>query len=307
LHGVVVIDTGLGNSLLEYLTERGIKTVDVVLISHADQDHIGGLVQLLSSEVVRIKRVLLNTDSEQGSEIWNDLLYELNQADNAGKLKFETSLTKNQSGEFDQGEVHIEILGPSKYLAGKGPGSKDKLGRKITTNSISAVVRLSRDKKPIALLPGDLDEVGLNDLIRSGVNLNAPFVVFPHHGGRVGSKNMAKFARKICEHVSPQTVVFSIGRGQHGTPNPEIVAAIRQHLAAIRIACTQLSEHCAQTLPTSSPNYLNDVYSAGREDKKCCAGTILINLDDFDTILPLYSDHQKFIKLAAPTTALCRL
>ena len=219
-NGVVVIDTGPGSSLLEYLTERSVKIVDVILISHADQDHIGGLVQLLASKVFCIKRVLLNTDSEKDTAVWDDLLYELNRANNANELQFEISLTHNRSGEFDQGAVNIEILGPSKYLAGKGPGSKDKKGRKITTNSISAVIRLSKDKNPIALLPGDLDEVGLTDLIGSGVNLNAPLVVFPHHGGRAGSTNMAEFARKLCTQVSPkwlfsQTVVVSM---EHLTP-----------------------------------------------------------------------------------------
>jgi len=304
-NGVVVIDTGPGSSLLEYLTERGIKIVDVVLISHADQDHIGGLIQLLASKVFCIKRVLLNTDSEKDSAVWDDLLYELNRANNANELQFEISLTHNRSGEFDQGAVNIEILGPSKYLAGKGPGSKDKKGRKITTNSISAVIRLSKDKNPIALLPGDLDEVGLTDLIGSGVNLNAPLVVFPHHGGRAGSTNMTEFARKLCAQVSPKMVIFSNGRGQRGTPIPEVVEAIRQRVPFIRIACTQLSEHCAKSLPPSLFTHLNNVFSAGRESNKCCAGTIVIALDSVDTIFPDYDAHQEFIKLAAPT-ALCR-
>ena len=50
--GIVVIDTGPGSALLEYLSEKNIKTIDVVLISHADQDHIGGLIQLLFSKSV---------------------------------------------------------------------------------------------------------------------------------------------------------------------------------------------------------------------------------------------------------------
>ena len=44
---VVVIDTGPGSSLLEYLSERSITHINTVLLSHADQDHIGGLVGVL--------------------------------------------------------------------------------------------------------------------------------------------------------------------------------------------------------------------------------------------------------------------
>ena len=38
--GVVVIDCGKGGTLLDYLETVGIKKVDVLLISHADSDHI---------------------------------------------------------------------------------------------------------------------------------------------------------------------------------------------------------------------------------------------------------------------------
>ena len=41
--GVVIVDTGPGSALLEYLVGRGITEVEAVILSHADQDHIGGL------------------------------------------------------------------------------------------------------------------------------------------------------------------------------------------------------------------------------------------------------------------------
>lgn len=300
--GTVVIDTGPGSALLEYLSEKNIKTTDVILISHADQDHIGGLIQLLCADLFKVKCIRLNSDAEKKSEIWNDLLYELDQL--GEDIDYEVSLTRNFSGKFNQGKVHVEILGPSKFLAGKGPGSIDYNGDKITTNSISAVIRLSKDKRRLVLLPGDIDMVGLNDLIRSEVNLISPVIIFPHHGGKAGSTDMSKFTGTLCKLVSPEIVVFSIGRGKHGTPRPEIVAAIKNSVKDVRIACTQLSEHCAKFFPSTAPPYLNNVFSQGHESRKCCAGTILVDLNDVDNVLPNFSDHQKFITEAAPT-ALC--
>ena len=303
--GVTVIDTGLRSSLIEYLVEREVTTIDTILISHADEDHIGGLVQLLSSGKFRIRSVRLNTDSEQDSKLWDDLLYELGQAQSAGELEFGTSLTRDNGRNLNGRGVQIEVLGPSKYLAAKGPGSTDRKGRKLTSNSVSVVTRLLKDGKPIALLPGDVDSIGMDDLRNSGVDATAPIVVFPHHGGRTGSTDMATFAKHLCEFVSPVMVIFSIGRGRYGTPRPEIVSAVRERVPYVWIACTQLSEHCAQTLPKSNPRYLHQVFSQGQEDRKCCAGTILIDLDDFDTILPDRSGHQAYITDVAPT-ALCR-
>ena len=303
--GVVVIDTGLGSSLSDYLIEKKIATIDTVLLSHADDDHISGLVHLLSSRKFHIRSVHLNPDSAQRSRRWDDLLYELDRTDLKGELDFNTTLTRGSEEKFDSMKVQIEILGPSKYLAARGPGNTDRQGRKLTSNSVSVVTRLLKDGNPIALLPGDLDHIGLDDIRASGVDATAPIVVFPHHGGRTGSTDMAAFAKDLCEITSPMMVIFSIGRGRHGTPRPEIVAAVREELSDVWIACTQLSEHCASGLPTSSPEHLNDAFAKGREGRKCCAGTIVIDLDNINAIFPDRSDHQAFITEVAPT-ALCR-
>ena len=126
----------------------------------------------------------------QGSKIWDDLLYELNHLDQEGSLDFQPSLTREDSGAYDQGSVEIRVLAPNKYLAGKGPGSRDRRGRRIRTNTLSAVLRLSEGGKPLALFPGDLDEIGLANLDCPAEDLNAPLLVFPHHGGRVGKKGL---------------------------------------------------------------------------------------------------------------------
>lgn len=302
---VIVVDSGPGSSLLEFLQEREITTIDVLLISHADEDHIAGLIQLLSSDNIRIDSIRLNTDSAKGSRIWSDLLYELDRSDRSGNLDFDTSLTRGDEDKIKRGEIQIEILGPSKYLAARGPGSTDRKGRKLTSNSVSVVTRLLKDGRPIALLPGDLDGVGLDNLHSSGVDATAPIVVFPHHGGRTGSADMAAFATKLCQITSPSMVIFSIGRGRHGTPRPEIVTAVREEISDVWIACTQLSEHCAAGLPSSSPKHLSNAFAQGSQGLKCCAGTILIDIDNINRVIPDRSDHQAFVINAAPT-ALCR-
>jgi beta-lactamase superfamily II metal-dependent hydrolase len=304
LNGIVVIDAGLGNALEIYLREEGIRRIDVVLISHADQDHLGGLISLLASRAVEIGRVRLNTDSSKESKIWDDLLYELDQLDLEKQVDFQPNLTREESS-YDQGSIEVRILAPNKYLAGKGPGSKDRRGRRIRTNTLSAVIRLSDRGIPLALFPGDLDEVGLENLSCSAEDLEAPLLVFPHHGGQTGAKGLDHFVRQLCERVKPKMVVFSIGRGRHGSALPEVVSAVRKHLKGVWIACTQLSEHCASELPKVHPKHLNREFAQGREGGKCCAGTLVIDLDKGGELLPIYGDHQEFVGLAAPT-ALCR-
>ena len=302
--GVVVIDAGPGSSLLEFLTEHKITNIDVILLSHADKDHIGGVAQLLASKAVSIGRVCLNTDSAKGSDLWDDLLYELNQAENRKELKFDVSLVRDDSGQFDQGDVHIEILGPSKYLAGRGPGSTDRQGRALTSNSLSAVIRLTQKGTPIALLPGDVDEVGLDDLLSNGVEAKAPLLVYPHHGGRAGGDHK-EFIEKMCRAFAPSTVVFSVARGRPKHPLPTVIKLLRQHIKLVRIICTQLTEHCANRIPATDPKHLANVFAQGRETRSCCGGTVVIAIDDPNNLVPDSALHRTFINSEAPT-GLCR-
>ena len=303
--GVVVIDSGPGNALLEYLREKKIRTVAVLLLSHADKDHIGGVAGLLSAKTVRISRVCLNCDSSKGSKIWDDLVYELDQADNRKELVFTPTLVHDESGTYDQGEVRVQVLAPSKYLAGKGAGGTDRAGRTITTNSLSAVIRLVQHGKSIAVFPGDLDEIALDDMISHRVDAKAPILVFPHHGGKSGSGSLERFVEKLCKAVQPLAVVFSIARGRAKHPLPEVLALLRKYAKVCRIACTQLSEHCATSTPSADPKHLLDVFARGRETRQCCAGTLVVDLNRAESLFPADPDHQAFIAAHA-ATALCR-
>lgn len=302
--GIIVIDTGPGSALLEFLTNNNIKNIDVILLSHADADHIGGLLNILANGIT-VGMIRLNTDSLKDSAIWDDLLKVLDDYDRSGRLDFDVSLVSNKKENYDQGDVNISILGPSKYLASKGPGSNDKQGNKITSNSISAVIKLSIDDKPIALFTGDLDEIGLSDIISNDIELSSPILVYPHHGGRPLTKDEMSFTNKICELVNPSLVIFSIGRGKYGTPRPNIVKAVKTYNPEIHVACTQLSENCCEKLPGKLPSHLADVFSCGKETNKCCSGSITVDLNDIKNITPSLDAHLDFIKNYV-SNALCQ-
>jgi beta-lactamase superfamily II metal-dependent hydrolase len=311
--GIIVIDAGPGSTLLEFLTDKNIHHVDVALISHADRDHIEGLLGLLASDLISFGKIRMNSDALKNSDLWDDLLYELQSQHRKGEIDFDTSLNEAHTGQFNQGRVHIEVLAPSLYMAGKGHGGTDRVGRSLTANSMSTVIRLMKDDRPIALLPGDIDYVGLLNLAEDCNHrgtpdaAKAPILVFPHHGGNPGSgANRIDFARSICEFVEPNTVIFSISRGNRHTPHADIVAFIQQFGSITRIACTELSQQCAANTPNGEPNHLTRYFARGRDTNKCCAGTIVIDLDQPNPlVLPTADAHQDFITISAPT-ALCR-
>jgi competence protein ComEC len=191
-------------------------------------------------------------------------------------------------------------------LAGKGSGSKDRKGRKLSSNSMSVVFRLVQDDKPIALLPGDIDDVGFQNLLEASIDISALFLIFPHHGGHPGAGEQGVFVQQFVKNANPEFVIFSIGRGQHNTPQPEIIEAILRANPKIKILCTQLSNHCSPKIPDDAPSHLVNKYSHGREQNKCCSGTILISVDGASiNLLPALIEHNKFLDAFAPT-ALCK-
>lgn len=301
---VVVVDAGPKSGLLEFLESLNITHVDLILISHADADHIGGLVGLISSGKFTFNEIRVNSDSLKRSKAWDDLAFELDNIARNGHVNFTPSLTEQESGQYDFEGIGIEILAPSRYLATKGPGGVDRYERKITSNSISSVIKITFDGEPLALFTGDIDDVGLANLAESGNRINAPILVFPHHGGDCGATDLVQFCRTIYNLVQPKIIIFSLGRDKFNNPKPEIVAALKSQSQDLRMMCTQLSRQCATDLPTNEPEYLDATFSLGREGRKCCTGTIVIPFDNPAALLPIQSRHHAFIVENAPS-ALC--
>lgn len=306
-HGdVVVIDAGLRSGLLEFLNYHGVGRIRTVYLSHADEDHVGGLVGVLASGTVSIGRVILNGDASKGTKVWDDLAHVLALATENGVVgRFDVGLTSGDGEELT--DVDVVVLAPSQYLAAKGVGGTDREGRRIASNTMSAVVRVDAFGRAVALLPGDIDGVGLENLLaivgEPGA-LRVPVLVYPHHGGRPGTARIESFAEKLLEATAPGVVVFSVGRRRRGYPRPETVRALRGVSPDARIVCTQLSKDCSSELPQASAEHLSGAFALGSADGACCGGSVVIALDSGGAAEPGEDSHSEFI-LSQVRTPLC--
>ena len=268
--GTIVVDAGPKSGLLDFLISHEIYEIDVLLLSHADMDHIGGAIALLMSDEIEIKKVCLNSDSTKGSTVWNDLLYALYNSHKSGELEFEPALTTHLSGKLNQGMVNVEIMAPNQYIVSKGPGSTDNKGRKLTTNSISAVIRLSCEQNHVALLPGDIDQIGLDNLFQDHDDARAWILVYPHHGGKSGVGDVREFANNLSKKVQPRIVVFSIRENIKDFPNRDVIESIEQALDEVSMLTTRSSEVFADFIKESN----NELH-------KDCVGNIALDLERF--------------------------
>lgn len=298
---VIVIDTGPGVALLEHLQKEDITKIFAIMVSHADTDHLKGLVAILDQGDIEIGTVYVNSDAEKTSRQWEALIYDLDERNRSGMCDFKVELTEGIALELGE-STKAEVLAPRQALAASGPGSLDRQGRRITTNTISAVIKVSLSNRRV-LLTGDLDEVGLKHLLETGIDVSADVLVFPHHGGNVSphsnSDRNAKFTEDLLSAVNPDTTIFSIGRTAHLNPRPEIIKTITD--SNCQVMCTQMSQHCftGQRLPD---DHLTDLYSDGRRRGHCCAGSIRVSSASLEPDIQL---HRAFVVENAPS-ALCR-
>jgi competence protein ComEC len=294
--GVVLIDCPPGVELLDTLDQLNITKISHVLISHADQDHIAGLPNLLLKENIQIGKIHLNPDAVKKTKIWEAVRRSLTMARRISNVNVEPQLTTTT--QLNAGQLNIQVLAPVPELALTGVGGQDLLtGKKVTANAMSAVISVGYGARRSILLMGDLDQIGWDHLMEEGEALKAEVLVFPHHGGKPGAGVDGKtFAQTLCEAVQPKLVIFSIDRTLHKNPNQNIVQGVLSVVPKTHIMCTQLSVKCADSLPLSKPGHLVDLPAKGFSGKKCCAGTIVIEINQSaSTYTPTLDAHKDFV------------
>ena len=303
---VTLVDAGSNGFILDVLDHLGIRHVHTVLVSHADEDHVGGVEPLLGRADVRVDHILLNSAESRGTAAWMALRRALAaaRARRPHKTIVQVGLTADTPLPVRHTALAVEVLAPQPE---RGP---DAEGRRQTSHDGCAVVRVTARGEPVVLLAGDVSSRGLEYLLAATPAPRARVLVYPHHGGLAGGPPGA-FVRRLVAAVEPEVVVFSNGRSRAGFPRPDVVRAVLDARPGVHVACTQLAVACAPVVPPVSGEHLGDVPSRGREGHACCAGTLCLAAGGVGTATivgmatPSGGEHAAFVDRCAPT-AMCR-
>src|SRR3546814_6884464 len=136
-----VIDCPIGSLLLDTLHDMEITIVSAAFISHADKDHIAGILSLLTSDRVHVQRVYVNPDSQRRTRIWNDFRVAVAVAERNGGCEVITSLSTTMPGTIELGGATITVVSPSAALALTGVGGRTRDDKEVTANTLSGVLR----------------------------------------------------------------------------------------------------------------------------------------------------------------------
>jgi len=173
----------------------GVRRIDLLVVSHADSDHVNGIPPLL--ERFRIGRVLHGPvlgQASAGAEL-------LRMLDDRG-IPHQAAWAGDRF-ELGRGNL-LEVLNPTEWTL---------LHRRGDQNENSLVLRASHEGRSI-LLGGDLQRVGAAVLPHLPVDVHADVLVVPHHGCEMkygdGFARAVRPTYAICsnraEHLAPSTL-----------------------------------------------------------------------------------------------------
>ena len=199
------------------LWRKKIATVDILVLSHPNADHLNGLIYIARYFNVR--------------ELWSN--GDVNTTKGYGELMAVCSEKDIVVRTVDAGTANT-IVGPVTLSVLHPPADflsqPDQLDQEYRNNG-SLVVKATMGKTAF-LLTGDIEARAESQLVqRAGIGLASTVLFAPHHGSRTSS------SRDLIAAVAPAVVVISAGAGNRfGFPHAEVTD--RYRAAGSRILCT---------------------------------------------------------------------
>ena len=188
----LLIDTGRGidiNNIIIYLKSIGISKLNYLIITHGDEDHIGGALYLIDN--FKVDNVILNKGDYTELEV--ELITHL----------------KNKNIKYTNNINKIPLLGSYMYLLNT---------KKFSNENDNSIVTYFEYQKYKFLFMGDSSSKTEEYLINNYNLTNISFLKVGHHGSNTSSSPL--FINKITPKVS----LISVGRNNfYHHPNKEVL------------------------------------------------------------------------------------
>lgn len=185
-------DRKTSSFVVSYLQKQGVTTLDYVISSHYDADHVYGLIGCLHA--FDVKKVI-SSDYEHDSETYRKFV----QAVDEEGLSMEHP---SVGTEYSFGSGSFTVLAPEKTTPGE-------------SNKNSVVVKLVNGEQSF-LLTGDAESSSEKAMCDSGLDLTCDVLVPSHHGSATAT------SWEFLQETVPAYAVISCGTdNQYGHPDKD--------------------------------------------------------------------------------------
>jgi len=189
-----------------YLWHRSIRKIDVVVMTHAHDDHAQGLPAVIEN----FHPAELWIGATAPSAAWTTV-------ERKARLQKVSIIAMRSGRSFDFGGTQVEIISPPpSYVPGDSPTNNDSLG-----------MRISYGQRSI-LLTGDMEKPMEIQALASGEPLQADILKVAHHGSNTSSIG------QFLDAVSPTFALISDGfENSFRHPHPKVLERLATHHATV--------------------------------------------------------------------------
>ncbi|OGG13978.1 hypothetical protein A3D77_03250 [Candidatus Gottesmanbacteria bacterium RIFCSPHIGHO2_02_FULL_39_11] len=219
----MIIDGGPDNTILACLGRHMPfydRTIDTVLLTHPQKDHMQGLISVV--ERYSVRHFVIGNEANTTEGYFN-LISSL-------KKKGTPLHTLYAGDKFQMGSVDYDVIWPSmSWVRSHIEASSSSLntlalrnGQVFGTatsnnfNDFSYVIHI-RFNDFDTLFTGDGDEKIQPEIMRNVSIPSVEVLKFPHHGSKTG------ISKEFLEKLSPQFSVISVGKNSYGHPSKEAI------------------------------------------------------------------------------------
>ena len=188
-----------GTTVQLYLKKQGVESLDYVIGTHPDADHIGGL------DVIVYKYncdTVIMPDYEKDTKTYQELVDVIHDKN----MKITYPVVGEQ---YALGEAKFTIIAPNSNSYGGN------------ANDYSVAILLEYGKNCF-LFTGDAEEASEAEMLTNGIDISADVYKVAHHGSRSAS------TQEFLNAVHPKYAVISCGEGNsYGHPHAEVLNRLR--------------------------------------------------------------------------------
>jgi competence protein ComEC len=190
-----------------FLWDRGIRSLDLVVLSHPHPDHMNGLLS-----IVKLFPVKALWSSGLDGEL--EGIAELHRLLNDRAIPFRPVSAGDRAAI---GDVIIDVIHPRTEF---NPGTAKSYAAE---NSRSLVLRMTVNGRTV-LFPGDIHMEGERAVFESLPELPVDVVKVPHHGSKTSS------SEDFITATRPRIAVISVGAGNaYRQPSEDVVGRYERH------------------------------------------------------------------------------